>query len=401
MEDTSAAPTHWAQELDLEPVKNQNGPAEAATAQKGVRQPWREYWPLTCGSRLYEKFQIEFPDILSWRFDSTRPFERPWRFWRDRIAPGKEGDLYKGAEESKEEPLLRQRAASESAIQADSRRNLDEQLKKLNMIAVESVPFYYLAPLDLYRVQKPYRHQMPNIDGLKRSNVVTQCHPVTVYEVSGNEHVFTLEKSGFEFAKCPVSMEDWTESSVIEQYIPRLEDWLKGYLGCEQVSVYTYRFRKKNHNAEKCDWGGPLFRVHCDSTEQSCNAKAKLYLPDTPESLMKGRIRCLNVWRPITTPVQDCPLAMCDARTVNKEDLVSMDIVYPHYSDEAYEVMYSPTHRWFYKKGMQSDDIIIFKLGDNSETEATVCPHSAFMDPSLPSGAPSRVSIEIKAIVFG
>ncbi|KAK2803706.1 hypothetical protein FQN50_006924 [Emmonsiellopsis sp. PD_5] len=92
---------------------------------------------------------------------------------------------------------------------------------------------------------------------------------------------------------------------------------------------------------------------------------------------------------------------MCDARTVNKEDLVSIDIVYPHFVDEAYEVLYDPAHRWFYKKGMKNDDIIIFKVGDTEETEATVCVHSAFVDPSVPSDTPSRLSIEVKAIVFG
>jgi hypothetical protein len=31
----------------------------------------------------------------------------------------------------------------------------------------------------------------------------------------------------------------------------------------------------------------------------------------------------------------------------------------------------------------------------------SVCPHSAFMDPSIPKGTPSRVSIEVRAIIIG
>ena len=30
-----------------------------------------------------------------------------------------------------------------------------------------------------------------------------------------------------------------------------------------------------------------------------------------------------------------------------------------------------------------------------------VCPHSAFMDPSVPKGTPGRVSIEVRAIIIG
>lgn len=67
--------------------------------------------------------------------------------------------------------------------------------------------------------------------------------------------------------------------------------------------------------------------------------------------------------------------------------------------------------------------MLLFKLGDNSPDEAPckflfalisdcptvsvrcltdlVCPHSAFMDPSIPKGTPSRVSIEVRAIIIG
>lgn len=78
-----------------------------------------------------------------------------------------------------------------------------------------------------------------------------------------------------------------------------------------------------------------------------------------------------SVWRPISTPIQDCPLALCDFRSVRlDEDLVPADIIFPHYQDEAYEVLYNPDHRWFYKKGMEWDDVLLFKLGDNSPEEA-------------------------------
>jgi hypothetical protein len=56
---------------------------------------------------------------------------------------------------------------------------------------------------------------------------------------------------------------------------------------------------------------------------------------------------------------------------VDKTDLVPMDIVYPHFVDEAYEVRYNPAHRWFYKKAMRQEDMIAFKLYDNLASEAT------------------------------
>jgi hypothetical protein len=64
-------------------------------------------------------------------------------------------------------------------------------------------------------------------------------------------------------------------------------------------------------------------------------------------------------------------LALCDYRTVSASDLVEADIVFPHYLDEAYEILYSPSHRWFYKQGMGDDDVILFKLADSDDGVAT------------------------------
>lgn len=58
---------------------------------------------------------------------------------------------------------------------------------------------------------------------------------------------------------------------------------------------------------------------------------------------------------------------MCDIRTVSQRDLVAADIVFPHYLDEAYELLYHPSHRWFYKQGMGNSEVIIFKLADTAE----------------------------------
>ena len=132
--------------------------------------------------------------------------------------------------------------------------------------------------------------------------------------------------------------------------------------------------------------------------------------------------KCHSIWRPITEPDQDSPLALCDFRTVRKEDLVPADVIFPHYCDEGYELYYSPAHRWFYKRGMSTNEVILFKLDDSSESEAkcrflhlstntlgrfhsdsanlAVCPHSAFYDPTVPPNGPKRASIEVRAIVI-
>lgn len=77
-----------------------------------------------------------------------------------------------------------------------------------------------------------------------------------------------------------------------------------------------------------------------------------------------------SIWRCVSGQDVDSPLALCDYRTVATEDLCGIDIVYPHFSEEGYELKYNPAHQWFYKKGMSKDEAVVFKLGDNLSTAA-------------------------------
>src|SRR5947207_299795 len=77
-------------------------------------------------------------------------------------------------------------------------------------------------------------------------------------------------------------------------------------------------------------------------------------LPDEADELLKGRVQVVNVWRPIKGPLQDSPLAVCDATTIRSEDLVPSDLVYPHRVGETYSVKYNPEHQWFYVPQMRT-----------------------------------------------
>jgi len=240
------------------------------------------------------------------------------------------------------------------------------------------------------------------------NNLASKSYPgIAISDVTGHEALFSLDQAGFECIKSPVDLRDWSDEAVLSTYLPALAQWLKLRLGCKDVFCYAYNFRKNGEDKKQVrglQYGvkPPFFRVHCDSSEATCRQRLELYFPDTFDGIMKKRVRFLNIWRPLSSiPVEDCPLALCDFRTVDKEDLVPMDIVYPHFVDEAYEVRYNPSHRWFYKKGMTQEDAIVFKLYDNLESEATVCPHSAFVDPTASPTATPRSSIEVKMIVLG
>lgn len=107
-----------------------------------------------------------------------------------------------------------------------------------------------------------------------------------------------------------------------------------------------------------------------------------------------------SIWRsvpPITH--QDCPLALCDYRTITKKEYISTDVIFPRCCNEGYDIQYSPAHRWFYQKGMLMDEVILFKLDDSADGVAKCVAHGAFNDPTANPGAAHRASIEVRAII--
>jgi hypothetical protein len=117
---------------------------------------------------------------------------------------------------------------------------LDGQISSHQMNAVNPAAFNYLAPLSIYLHQKPYLHRLPALTGFARTNIVSRKQPVQIFEVSGHEHLFTLDSSGFEFTSFDQPIQAWTDSFVCTIYMPKMAVWLKEYLGCAEVHLYAY-----------------------------------------------------------------------------------------------------------------------------------------------------------------
>ncbi|KAH7412816.1 hypothetical protein BKA64DRAFT_702932 [Cadophora sp. MPI-SDFR-AT-0126] len=339
-------------------------------SEKGLscRQPWRAFWPPKSKRMKLAWLQSEYPEVLTWRFDPTLPFDRPWRVWARSTDAMKEKAITVT-------PIRSTRKQGQTLIRArqqSCRSDLNDLIENLHLKSVPTGGVSFLAYHDIYHTEKPYLSRLPSGTSLPRTNLITSNHQLDVFDISGHESSFTLAKSGFEYAKSSVRLHQWSDSSVCSEYIPQMEKWLEMYLGCDRAFIYAYNFRGNNPaETGRKSTKTPFFRVHCDATATSCLRRLQLFLPEQASLLSKQRVRFLNIWRPITTLHQDSPLAFCDYRSLNPEkDLVAADIIFPHYRDEAYEVLYNPNQRWFYKKGMDWDDVILFKLGDTKTDEA-------------------------------
>jgi hypothetical protein len=138
---------------------------------------------------------------------------------------------------------------------------------------------------------------------------------------------------------------------------------------------------------------------------------------DAERALNGGRFAMFNVWRSITdTPVTVHPLALCDGRSVDPNDLVVFEIHYQDRIGENYFAKHTPAHRWYYYPKMTREEALLIKQWDSAGTLArsdgalsdgsaasapcTFSFHSAFEDPASPPDAPDRWSIEVRCMVI-
>ena len=70
--------------------------------------------------------------------------------------------------------------------------------------------------------------------------------------------------------------------------------------------------------------------MHIDQTYDASVKRVYHHLGEDADRLLKGRVRIINVWRPIQHPVAHKPLAVSDWRYLDAEnDLVPMRHIYP------------------------------------------------------------------------
>jgi hypothetical protein len=79
-----------------------------------------------------------------------------------------------------------------------------------------------------------------------------------------------------------------------------------------------------------------------------------------------------SVWRPLSGPVNDYPLALGDARTFDlHRDGIASTLVFPHYVGQAIELHHNPEHQWYYVSEQKYDEVWIFKCYDSRADVAT------------------------------
>jgi hypothetical protein len=301
--------------------------------------------------------------------------------------------------------LLHGARRSESQHHRDSSEDLSMSLQA-RVREVTTLPFIeadmnYLAAM----MERPRNYTFDPPAGVPRSNVQNETHRVAIRDVRPIADSVSLDANGFALVKHGSAVRDFFDDEEVRRvYYPEVEEVVKAATGAYRVHIFDHTTRRRVSGVE--DRRGdaprqPVQRVHIDHTARSGPQRVRDLLPEEAEELLKGRVQVINLWRPVRGPLLDSPLAVCDATSVGREQLVPSDLVYPHRVGETYSVTYESGHRWYYVPRMRPDEALLIKCSDTSTAvPARFTPHSAFTDPTTPADAPPRESIEVRTLVF-
>jgi hypothetical protein len=244
------------------------------------------------------------------------------------------------------------------------------------------------------------------------NNLPLASHAVEVEDLRGAPSEASLDREGFALARHRSLVEDFCDpEQVRELYMSELEQLLMELTGAAKVVASPGGVLRRSERSPGFGQNGstvPARFAHCDYSQNPAGSWfwAGRMLPAEELAGRSGkRFAIYNLWRALSAPPQDAPLAVCDARTVAAEDRVWSDCVIdppgaPELRFENSVFRPSSSHRWCYFSGMTRDEVLVFKGYDSDPERATGVPHAAFDDPSAPEDAPPRESIDVRAFAF-
>jgi hypothetical protein len=267
-------------------------------------------------------------------------------------------------------------------------------------IGLESVtaPLNFLVPM----AERPvaYNYEPPPGTPMRTGRSIE--HQVAIRNARPLIDQLSLDKEGFVLLHHQTAVTDFYDEEQIRRvYYPECERVMKEATGAARVVAFDHIVRNKAMSATRNDIKIPAKRVHNDYTAWSAPQRVRDLMGDEAEELLKHRFAINNLWRPIRGPVLDSPLTLCDAQSLEPENLVASDLKYPDRTGETYSVTYNPSQRYYYFPKMQAEEAVLIRCYDSSLDGAQrFSAHTGFDDPTTPPGAPVRESLEVRMLVF-
>ncbi len=216
-------------------------------------------------------------------------------------------------------------------------------------------------------------------------------------------NTFTLDIEGFAFVDHPTTVHDfYDDTELAAVYVPEVEVLIAEHMGASKVFVFDHTRRSSSQTLrEKHNARDPAGAAHTDYTDWSARQRIKDLLPDEAEARLAKRFAIVNVWRSVTGVIEEWPLGLCDARSVDDSRLHTVERRAYDRVGQTRHASYDAANLWYYFPRMNRDEAVLIKNYDTAtDGRARYALHTALEDPTSPSDAAPRESIETRALVF-
>ncbi len=263
--------------------------------------------------------------------------------------------------------------------------------------------------------------------GVEHNTGRYETHQVRIRDGRAVKSRFDLNVHGFVLAEHTSAVTDFFDKDQVDRVYPgEVVEAVRALTGATRVAPMGWMVRTSGdlskHPRQTVGYthkGGvqpPAGEAHVDFTPARAAPLARaLYEKTFPDGKGFSRFIASSLWRCFSSPPQDCPLALCDARSVGAtegvpntlfivDQLPDDQIMLGEMPNEdtalaAAIFHYNPNHRWWYFSNMTRNEVVLIKFHDSDSTKALRTPHTAFRDPSFPDAKP-RESIEFRTVAY-
>ncbi len=240
--------------------------------------------------------------------------------------------------------------------------------------------------------------EIPEIGNRETRRAATAVHFVEVLDARplASEGSLGLDTTGFVLARHDPELRDFSDHDAIaRRYYPGVESLVAKLTGASHVFMMSHVVRTEN----PLDFNNAYARfVHCDYTPKNARAFSKMVLEEQGADLDPDAWDFVwyNTWQPFDREVQQNPLTLIDASSLEDGDLRE----YLYTGDGGANVSLMPVqrdgHRFYFFPRMQTDEIMVFKQLETRSEAGLPCPHTSFDDMTAPDDALGRRSVETR-----
>lgn len=212
-----------------------------------------------------------------------------------------------------------------------------------------------------------------------------------------------FDSCGFALLERTTDIDFTNQQDVQERWHPQARRLVGELTGATDVFPFLGILR----GGETAEGGGPALMAHIDFNAATLRHWVTQLGAERGPALAQKRLVNINLWTPLR-PVENSPLAVCDAQSIAAEDVLEISFGRPEtretdtfaggFDSGGFVLAHNPHHRWYYYPAMQPHEVLAFRLCDTGDTSSHMTAHTSFDDPTSIPGSPKRMSYELRTI---